>query len=948
MALSGQLDPEDLRELVRAYQNACAEVIARFEGHIAQYLGDGILAYFGYPVAHEDDARRAARSGLEIVKAVRRVADEWKRRRGVDLRVRVGAHTGLVVVGDVGTTERSERLATGETPNIAARIQGEAEADSVIISYATYRLVRGFFHCESLGTRTLRGVDREMPLFRVVRESDAADRLEAARGVGFTPFVGRTKEIDLLLDRWNRARAGEAQTVLLRGEAGIGKSRHVLELKDRIAADQAIVLEARCSPYYHDSAFHPVIGMIETQLEFTREMPDAEKLARLTERVIWYELSQRDEAVALMASLLSVPLPAAHPPLRMTPQRQRRRTIEMLQELFAAVARSRPAVLVVEDLHWADTSTLELLDELVAVGGSVPLLAVFTFRPDFTPPWEIGGTVSLLALDPLADTASLAMISGVTGGRPLPPSVTQRVVARAQGNPLFVEEVTKAAIESGALVLRGERYELAGAMPEDLIPATVQDSLLARIDRLGSAKPIVQLASALGREFTYDLLHRVSAVPEATLRDGLARLVESELLFREGEYPNVSFTFKHALIQDAAYQSLLRTKRQEIHVTIADALLSWFPETVQSRPELAAHHFTAAGRNIAAISYWKQAGERAAQRSANQEAAAHFAKALELLETLPEGPDRTGTELAIQIAKGPVMMALKGYAHPDVEATYRRARALGQQIGETPQIVPVLFGLWAFYVVRGDLVTARELGEQILRLAAVTGDSGILLEAHLVLGVTLYFLGVLPEAKRQLGAALAQYDPAQHRVHAMIFGQEPGMAAHIYLAKTLCLLGDLAGAHENRREAARIARETDHYHTTAYCLAYDALVLHWAGDVDETDTVTRRTIAVSEEHGFPIWKALGQILEGWVAAQRGDPSRGIALISSGIEGWKATGTNLYTPYWYALLAAAHSARGSHDEARRLIDDAVALEERGEERLVLALLHNMRGEILQAT
>lgn len=942
LELSRRLDPEDLRELVRSYQGACAEVVERFEGHIAQYLGDGILMYFGYPRAHEDDAVRATRTGLAIVEAVKALSEEWTRTRGIDVRVRVGIHTGLTVVGDMGGGTRHEQLATGEAPNIAARLQGVAEPGTVVISDSTRRLVRGYFRCEDLGTRTLSGVPQPMPVTRVIEATGADTRLGAAAEAGLTSFVGRRRELEFLLSRWSLVQDGYVQVVLVRGEAGIGKSRQLLELRERLADEEPTVLEAQCSPYYTASAFHPIIEMVDRRLGLPAAATNDERFERLRVGLTGAGVDDA-ESLALLAVLHGVAMPAATKSLKITPQRQRRRTIEMLRSMIVGTARQTPTLLIVEDLHWADPSTLDTLDDIVAVTQGAKLLVVMTFRPDFAPPWSTSDNVAELNLARLNDGEAERLIGSVTGEWRLPETVVRRIVSRADGNPLFVEEMTKAVVEAG-LADSGGGQELSRESTENLIPATLQDSLIARLDRLGPSKAVAQLASAVGREFSFDLLQAVAATPEPELRASLSKLVDAELLQTGDRLPSPRYRFKHALIQDAAYQSILRAKRQEIHVRIAQVLADRFPEDMASHPEVAAHHLTAAGKTAQAVPLWIKAGDLASQRSANQEAAAHLRRALELARTLPDGAERVQAELTIQIMLGPILMATKGYAHPDVEATYRRARDICEAIGETPQVVPVLFGLWAYYVVGGQLRTARNLGEQILRLVPALGDSGLVLEAHVVLGVTLYFLGELEAAKAQFQSAIEVYDPAQHRVHAMIFGQEPGMASHIYLAKTLCLLDDADGAEHHRAEAARIARETEHHHTSAFCMMYDAVVQQFLGKARETMSLTDRLLTLSEEQGFPIWHSGAEVLKGWALAALGQLDAGIALMTDGIEHWKATGTTLYTPYWLSLLALAEAEGGQRDAALRRIDAAIQLEQAGEERLATALLQRARTRI----
>jgi len=945
VALSTQLDPEDLRDLIRAYQQVCERAVARFEGHVAQYLGDGVLAYFGYPVAHEDDARRAVHASLEIVTGLQGVAAQWKRERGIELRLRIGVHSGPAVVGEMGGSGAGAQqapLATGETPNIAARVQSLAEPGTVLISAATHALVRGYFRCERIADAQVKGVDQPLALHRVLGVTGAASRLAAAGEEGLLPFVGRGSVVDGLLARWGAVEAGRGQVVLLRGDAGIGKSRLLRTLRERIGGDLVRHLEAQCSPYHQSSAFAPIIEMIQRALDIGPHLAADERLAALRAGLSQVVTGEPEETLALIAGLMSIELPAAAP-ADTTPQRQRRRTIETLAELVVVSSRRVPTLLAFEDLHWADPSTLEFLDELLAHVPATPLLLVLTSRPEFAAPWvQPQRGISELMLDALPDEVAGAIVANAARGHALPARLLQRVLARAEGNPLYLEEITRVVVDAALPAGADE-----ASMADTLIPATVQESLAARIDRLGPAKPIAQLAAALGRRFSYELLQAMAALPPPGLHDALARLVSEDLLVQHGTPPQAQFTFKHALLQDAAYGSLLRSRRQEIHGNVAQTLLERFPETCEAQPELPAQHYSEAGRTQEAIALWRKAAERAVARSSQAEAAAHLSRALELVRTLPLGAERVQAELTLLITLGPILMAIRGYADPKVEQTYRQARELCAAIGDTPQIVPVLFGLWAFYVVRGDLRIALGLVEQLLRLVRGSGDSGVELEAHLVHGTTLHFLAELEGARRAFESAIALYRPAEHRIHAQVFGQEPGAASHIYLAQTLAVMGEREAAAGHVLAADSIVQETSHSHTTAYCGWYQALLLRWEGDASGVHAAALRGIALSQEQGFPIWQAGGDILAGWAGVELGhDAEAALAQLRAGIDWCRSSGTELYMPYCMSLLASALAKLGRLDEARAQIDAAVAREAGGEQRISLAELYRLQAEIMQ--
>ena len=739
--LASQLDPEELREVVRAYQETCAKVIARFEGHIAQYLGDGLLVYFGYPQAHEDDAQRAVRAGLGIVEALGQLNTRLEQERGVRLAVRLGIHTGLVVVGELGGGTRQEQLALGETPNLAARLQGIAAPDTVVISAATLQLLGGFFACQSLGTPLLRGFAQPLEVHQVLYESMARSRLEAAGSTDLTPLVGREQEMALLLERWAQVKDGLGQVVLLSGEAGIGKSRLVQVLKEQVATEpQTWLTPCQCSPYYQNSALYPMIDLLErVALRFDREESPQHKLSKLEGFVVQYGLPLA-EAVPLFATLLSLPLPAEYAPLNVSPEQQKQQTLHALVTILLRRAAQQPILFVMEDLHWVDPSTLELLSLLVDQGPTARILALFTFRPDFSPPWTGRSHLTQVTLPRLPRRQAAEMIGRVAHSKALPPEVVEQVVSKTDGVPLFVEELTKMVLESGLLQEREDRYELTSPLPPLAIPTTLHDSLMARLDRLATVKSLAQLGATLGREFSYELLQAVSPWDEGTLRHGLQQLVEAEFLYQQGLPPQATYLFKHALIQDTAYQSLLRSTRQQYHQQIAQVLEAQFPASVETQPELVAQHYTAAGCAEQAVPYWYRAGQHASDRSANLEAISHFTTGIELLKTLPETPEHTQHALTLYIGLGAALQVTKGQAAPEVEHAYIQARALCQQVGETPQLVPVLLGLYRFYLVQSQLHTAREIGETLLRLARHDDDPALVVLAHYALGATWLWL----------------------------------------------------------------------------------------------------------------------------------------------------------------------------------------------------------------
>src|SRR5262249_23145965 len=650
--LSSQLDPEEYRDVVRAYQSACTEVIQRYDGHIAQLLGDGLLVYFGYPQAHEDDAQRAVRTGLDILDTLGELNSRLQQVKGIQLAVRVGIHTGLVVVGEMGGAGRQEQLALGEVPNIASRIQGLAEPNTIMISPDTYRLIQGYFECQELGEHTLRGIAEPVHVYRVLQESGARGRLDVAVTRGLTPLVGREQEVGILVERWEQVKAGHGHVVLLTGDAGIGKSRLVQVLKDHVASEPHVQWECRSVEYSQNTALFPLVDLFQRILRFEAHETADTKLEKLTHALSQYR-QPLEESVQLFAPLLSLPLSEdTYAPLHLSPQRQRQKTLETLVAILQELAERHPVLFILEDLHWTDPTTLEWLNLLIDQTPTASLLVLLTCRPYFQPAWHHRSYLSEITVNRLPHAQVEQIVTGMTNGKTFPAAVLQQIIAKTDGVPLFVEELTKAIVESGHLKEVDEHYELIGSCSTFAIPATLQDSLMARLDRLVTAKGIAQFGATIGRQYSYELLQAVSQLDASTLQRELGRLVEAEIVYQRGLPPQSTYVFKHALIQDAAYESLLKSTRQQYHQRIAQVLEGQFPETAETQPELVAHHLVEAGLTEQSVPYWYKAGQRAIERSAHMEAIAHLTKGLEVLKTLPATPEHIQQELMLQLALG--------------------------------------------------------------------------------------------------------------------------------------------------------------------------------------------------------------------------------------------------------------------------------------------------------
>jgi predicted ATPase/class 3 adenylate cyclase len=935
-ALSTQLDPEDLRAVVRQYQQTCAEIIQRHGGYIAQYLGDGLLVYFGYPHAHEDDAARSIRTGLEILAAM----------HDNGLQVRIGIHTGPVVISEIGSSERRESLALGETPNIAAHVQGQATPQTVVISAATQQLVHGLFACQELGARSLKGVAAPLSLYHVVSEAMVQSRFEVAVQRGLTPLVGREHEVGLLNERWERAKQAEGQVVLLSGEPGIGKSRLVQVMREHAENDAALRAEFRCSPYHQHSAFYPIINHLQRLLHFEPHDTSTEQLGKLEQRLTSYRFPQAD-TVPLLAALLSLPHPEKYPALTFSPQRQKQKTQEVLVAWLLEEAERRPLYCPWEDIHWADPSTLELLTVLIDQVPTARLYLLLTFRPEFTPPWSTRSHISHVTLSRLGRGQVTHMIEQVAGERALPAEMLQQIVAKTDGVPLFVEELTKMVLESGLVREEEGRYVSAHGgvpIPSLAIPSTLQDSLMARLDRLAPVRELAQIGAVLGREFSYELLQAVSVMDDTLLQQGLRQLVDAELIYQRGLPPQATYLFKHALIQDTAYQSLLKSKRQQLHQQIAQVLIDRFPETVARQPELLAHHYTEAGLKEQAIPYWQQAGQRASHRSANMEAISHFTKGLELLKTLPDTPEHAQQKLTLQLALGAPVMATKGYSTPEVEQVYNRARELCQQLGETSRLFPVLRGSLLFYTGRADHKTARELAEQCLRLAQSTQEPAPLMEAHYMQGNNLFYLGEFAAARQHLEQSIAIYDSSPQYSHDFLYAQDTKVVCLDRASWILCFLGYPEQALKLIHKAIALAQALSHPHSLAHALSSAATLYQYRREGHTAQEQAEATITLSTEQGFPLWLAWGTVLRGRVLSDQCQRQEGLVQIRHGISAFQAKGAEVSQPYLLALLAEAYEQAGQVEEGLVVLTEALEVTRKNDEHWYEAELYRLKGEL----
>jgi class 3 adenylate cyclase/tetratricopeptide (TPR) repeat protein len=927
--LSSRLDPEEWQGVLRRYQEAAAAVLAPFGGHVAQLLGDGLLVYFGWPEAHGDDAERAVRAGLGLVDALKELTD-----LPVPLAVRIGIHTGPVVVGQLGGGARRETLALGETTNLAARLQGMAVPDTVVLSDATLRLVAGIFVTEDLGPQRLKGIAAPVQAHRAVQPTGVRSRLELDPQ-RLTRFVGREMELGTLVDRWERALEGEGQNVLIVAEPGVGKSRLVYELREKLAGSPHGWLESRGTPYTTGTPFHPVIELVRQGLAIGPEEKDDEKVRKI-ERALTLTQLGADDAVPLIADFLGLPAPAGHPPLALSPDGKRRRTLELLTAWTLALAELQPLVLLAEDLHWQDPSSLELLGRLIAQSARTRLLLVGTARPEFTPPWPARSNLTTVALTRLTKRQARELVG--TLGATLPPDMVDALVARADGVPLYLEELSKAVTEPGV------------AREVEAIPATLADSLMARLDRLSAAKEVAQRASVLGREFPYALLAAVANMDEAALRHGLARLADAEILFARGEPPDATYTFKHALVQEAAYTSLLKRTRQQLHARVVDVLVSQFPERVASEPELVARHAEAAGRTDDAVAYLERAGAHAQARSAHEEAIAHLRHAIALVAALPESAERNRREAALQLALAGSLRPARGISHAETETTYERARVVSELAGDTRRLGLALGGLASFYSNAGKPERGAELAARVLALAEQSGDAELALLGNVELGVAEVWQAKFASSVGHLDAGLGLYQagrgPAARNGGPDVMPLsylDLGVIALVMGSWSLPPLGWPDRALARAREGVALARQLGDPFNLAYALAGQAIVHTSRREPAAQRERAEEAIAVSEAHGFALFLGLGRFYRAAARAAEGEPGA-VADMLAALATAATTGTQAGAPALLSNLAETQMAVGQLAEARGMVDAGLALSLQTGQPGSDSVLHRLRGEL----
>jgi class 3 adenylate cyclase/tetratricopeptide (TPR) repeat protein len=943
-ALSARLDPEDLRPVIGAYHDCIAEIITRDEGVIARYMGDGVLAYFGFPQAHEDDAEQAIRAGLALVDAVANLKTDI----GTVLQIRVGIATGTVVVGDLtGEGAAKEQAVIGETPNLAARLQALAMPGTVLICESTRRLTEGNFEYRNVGPAMLKGWAKPVPAWEVLGTSGVESRFEAQHKATLTPPIGRDEEIELLLRRWHQSTRGEGSVVVLTGEPGIGKSHIALALQERLKeAEPHLTVRHFCSAHHTNSALYPFIRQLERAARFERTDAPAKKFAKL-QALLVQSGAEADQVVPPLANLLSLPANDRDHVSELSPQKRKEITLAALLRQLNALAGRQPVFVIFEDVHWADPTSLELLTLTLERIPQLRVMMLMTARPEFTPPWPGHAHVTTVSLTRLNRRNGAAIVERVTAGKTLPEEVMEQILARTDGVPLFVEELTKTVLETGLLQEQDGHYVLNRPLPPMAIPTTLHASLLARLDRLASVREVAQIGAVVGREFSHELLSIVAGLPRERLEEALAQLVRSELIFCRGEIPRAVYTFKHVLVRDAAYSGLLKGRRAALHATIADVLEQRFPEIVESQPETVAHHLTEGGLFEKAAGYWLRAGKKAAMRSANLEAIAHLERGIEASVHLAEGARKDRLELDFQVALGPCLIATQGPASNKAVATFARARELCERLGDPPEQLQIMFWLTTASVMRGELPVAQETIAALLHLAEARGDRPALLNATRGQAMIRLFMGRLTDAREAIERAVAEFDASSEseRLAARTAGQDAGVADLALMSWVLWLLGHGDAAISRMDVAIQRADAIDHPHSQAYACYYASVLHALRGEMSRAQRYAERCRDLSEEHGFRQWHGLAQAVRGICVTIPDSSSRAVEEIRAAMNEYRGAGYQLGITALYVLLCPALLLGQDYEAALALIEQGLTTTSRNSERIFEAELYRLKARAL---
>ncbi len=946
--LSEQLDPEELRDIMRSYQETCSKVIRRFDGFIAKYMGDGLLVHFGYPTAHEDDAQRAVRAGLGMLEALRYTEFRTSTGKLVPVDIRIGIHTGLVVIDQIGAESERKTDIIGETPNIAARLQSLAQPNTLVVSSSTYRLIAGFFEEEDLGPQPIKGISQPIGVYRILHEIAARTRLQARTEGGMTPMVGRDAEISKFKDLWNSVMEGEGQTLLICGEAGIGKSRITEALKLHVAHEHdAWLTETECSPYNQNTAFYPVSRLLQnTVLQFGAEDNAEARYAKL-EGFLVQNGFDLNESVPLLAPILSLPANPNYAPIDPLALSTRQKTLGLLLNMLLRRAAVQPLLFIVEDLHWADPSTLDLLGLIINQAPGTRMLVYLTFRPEFKPPWIASQNVQLITLNRLAQGQSREMVNHLVEQKGIPEEIAIQILKKTDGVPLFIEELTRTLIEGGNLVLvNGDHYELNKKLEELTIPATLKDSLMARLDRLSTSKLVAQIAATIGREFSYMLLEAVAQLDEAVLQKELNQLASSGLIFQRGLPPTATYIFKHALVQDAAYESQLKSRRQEMHRTIASMLLKDFPDLAAIQPETLAIHYTEAGMLMEAVAEWLRAGQQASARSASQEAITDYHKGLELLRQLPADSPAQAYELPLQVYVGIALLMSRGYSAPEVAAPLSRARELCASVPDSPALPLILWSLWAYHVVRADHKQSYPLAEELWRVSQERNDEAIVIEASFPMGFEAFLRnGDFKQCVVEMSRIRALYRVEKHSAPVTGYVQDVLACGLSWEGWAEFILGHPGQARAILAQNVAHHRSLGHPYSSAYAGVCTGALAVLMENLEGAEEYGNEAMKVSVERGYPFFLGIASYVLGWAKGKAGNFEESMRLFDQGITVWNAMGSLVWRTLPYTWKIDVHLMFDDYAGARETLDAAYREVEQTQERFALSPLWRQEADTI---
>lgn len=937
-SLSEQLDPEELREVVVAYQDVCAEAIDAMGGFIAQYLGDGILVYFGYPVAYEDDSVRAVRAALSILQRISALNAKWNAINKPQVAVRIGIHTGLAVIGEIGRGNKIDRLALGETPNIAARVQGLAEPGAIAISADTFRLIQKYFHCEHRGTHVLKGITTPMTIYQPFEKSDAA---AVSAEIKFaSPLIGREDVLEPLLAVWNRVLSNSEEVALVIGEAGIGKTHLFHEFLARIRPDAPLEIHGKCASLFKNNSFYPVTNILYHLAGIQSLLTEEEKLTRLENFFLQNNISP-SEAISVLAPVHAIPFEGRYEATRLAAGLIKKKSFQLLKKLFAGLSKNSPVIFLLEDVQWADPSTLEFLSFLIENKGADRILYLFSFRPEFQSAWRQQQDLHHFEISHLSEDQVRIFSEHLAGGKKLPGELMQLIISKTDGVPLFIEELMRMILESGMVDFTEEGLKLKGPVRSLAIPSTLQELLIAKLDQLHEAKEVAQIGAVFGRDFTADVMQAISNLDLDALMNLLSKLVTSGLLIIKGEAPYLIFSFKHALMQEKAYQLMLKSKRQQYHQLVAEVLEKDFSAFSEANPEFMAHHYESAGKFAEAISYWRKAGTAALEKSAYQEAIAFFDRGLQHIDVLP-GVNRDESEFYLQWGKAPALLNLRGYSHEETERTYARALELSDKIEVNPQqLSSILRGIWSHYVVKANHKEATRIARRLEKISDKLDDVLLAFEAGKAVGGNYFWRGEFQKAKKKLDVTLKKFDPEIFYRHIYLYSEHPLVSCFTYQSLTRWCLGDAAGSLASTKQGIDYARRLNHPFTLDYALGFSAVMFQLKRDIPNTLATATETEELGVKHGFAFWQGMASTLKNYALMEQGDEAA-LMNMEQALSNLRKSGLQLWISNPMGVMAEAFCKQKNFEKAFYYLNEAWLLVEKTGEYFYWAELHRIKG------